>query len=90
MKCSNSLFNDRLDPHFYDPNISYIKSRINNLPGKSLGEIADVWMPNRFARSRADKGHGIPFYSSANMMRARCIRRSKSDPSRRSDFDYAR
>ena len=71
IKSPDSLFNDRLDPHFYDPNINYIRNKIKDLPSKSLGEIADVWKLNRFARSYVDKGHGIPFYSSANMMRAR-------------------
>ncbi len=70
LKMSDSLFNDRLDPHFYDPDIGHVRSTLAALPHKSLGEIANVWGVSRFKRFRADEGHGIPLYSSADIMRA--------------------
>ena len=41
------------------------------MPYRNLGDIADVFMPTRFARPKADKGYGTPIYSSADIMRSR-------------------
>lgn len=71
LKDSGSLLRDRLDPHFYDPDISHLRNKLTNLPHKILGKIAHVWGVARFKRLRADKGYGTPLFSSADIMRAR-------------------
>lgn len=71
LKSSEGLFNYRLDPHFYLPDVLALRNAIKRVPHFSLGDVADVWMPNRFARPSATRGHGVSFYTSADMMRAR-------------------
>lgn len=73
VQSSTSLFRIRLDPHFYTPDAKGLRDSLSSRPHKKLGEIADTWMPTRFARSRAAKGYGVPFYSSADIMRAERI-----------------
>lgn len=70
LKASDSLLNNRLDPHFYDPDIGHLRNALAAMAEKTLGEISTLWMPTRFARPRAERGFGIPFYSSADIMRA--------------------
>lgn len=67
---SSSFLNYRLDPHYYNPNIEVLRNHLNSLPHMKLGEIADVWGVARFKRYRADKGYGIPLYSSSDIIRA--------------------
>ncbi len=71
LKSSGGLFNYRLDPHFHRPDVLALRNTITRKPHVLLGGIADVWMPPRFARPPARPGHGIDFYTSADMMRAR-------------------
>ena len=61
----------RIDPHFRDPQIEVIRHVLRSRRHKLLGSIAHVWNPSRFARPSAEPGHGIPFFSSADLMRAR-------------------
>lgn len=71
LKSSDGLFNYRLDPHFYRPDVLALRNAIERVPHVYLGDVADVWMPARFARPSATRGHGVSFYTSADMMRAR-------------------
>jgi hypothetical protein len=76
LKDSDNLFNSRLDPHYHDPNCNILRESIKQFDHKCLGDIADIWMPNRFARPHAEAGYGTSFYSSAEIMRARPIANS--------------
>lgn len=69
LKNSVALFNYRLDPHFFYPNINDLRSKFTTLPHKTLGKIAEVWGVGRFKRLRADEGHGTPLFSSGDIMR---------------------
>ncbi|MRS05356.1 restriction endonuclease subunit S, partial [bacterium] len=71
VKSSEMLASSRLDPHFNDPGIDHLRNLFALRKHRALGKIADVWMPNRFARPPADSGYGVPFYSSADIMRTR-------------------
>jgi hypothetical protein len=71
LKGSSALFASRLDPHFHFPAALHIRNVLLAGPHDFLGDVADVWMPARFARPKADPGYGEPFYSSADIMRAR-------------------
>ncbi len=71
LKSSIGLSRSRLDPHHSMPNVLHIRNELKGQPHVSLGEIADVWMPSRFARPKADPGYGESFYSSSDIMRAR-------------------
>lgn len=72
LESSDLSSNKRLDPHFYDPDVVKLHRIIEDLPRKNnLGEIANVWMPQRFSRPHAMEGYGVPFYSSGKVMRAR-------------------
>ncbi len=73
IKASDGLFNLRLDPHFNDPDTGHLRRRLLAMAHTPLGTIAKLWMPTRFARPPADIGYGVPFYSSADIMRARRI-----------------
>jgi len=65
--------NFRLDPHYHDPDIRYMYGRLASVDNLPLGTIAKIWMPDRFARVTAQSGYGVPFYSSADIMRARRV-----------------
>lgn len=71
LKPSCTLFNNRLDPHYYDPNVHKLRALLKTLPHKTLGEIAKVWGVSRFKRHRTEKGYGEPLYSSSDIMRAK-------------------
>ena len=73
LKSSNDLLRSRLDPHFHAPDVNHLRNKFLARPHISLGAIATLWMPTRFARPKAHEGHGVPFYSSADIMRARRI-----------------
>jgi hypothetical protein len=60
-----------MDPHFYNPPVSDLRSALNTEKTLPLGAIAQVWGAPRFKRLRADEGHGTPLFSSADIMRAR-------------------
>ena len=62
---------NRLDPHYLEPRAASLREWGSKVEGEKLGQIADVWGVSRFKRHRADKGHGTPLYSSADIMRAR-------------------
>jgi type I restriction enzyme S subunit len=70
-KAANDLIGSRLDPHFHAPEANHLRHVLLAMPHKTLGSIASLWMPTRFARPDAQKGFGEPFYSSADIMRAR-------------------
>jgi len=67
----SSLFHSRLDPHFNAPDALHIRNILQTTAHRQLGEVAQVWMPTRFARPKAEPGYGVRFYSSADIMRAR-------------------
>jgi restriction endonuclease S subunit len=68
---SRNLFHARLDPHFNEPSIGHLRNTLSTMPHRTLGVIADVWGVSRFKRLRADKSHGTPLYSSADIIRAK-------------------
>lgn len=70
---TNATSDTRLDPHYFVPAIGDLRRRVSDLARVRLGNVARVWMPTRFARPPADEGHGVPFYSSGDLMRARRI-----------------
>lgn len=71
LKAAESLFRERLDPHFYNPDINHLRNILDSKSEKTLGEIAHIWGVGRFKRHHADKSIGTPLYSSADVVRAR-------------------
>jgi type I restriction enzyme S subunit len=71
LKSAGDLLGCRLDPHFHTPKANHLRHCLMAKAHKPLGKIASLWMPTRFARPEATKGYGEPFYSSADIMRAR-------------------
>ena len=53
----------RLDAESYNPQLDHVLDVIAGLgmPTARIGEIAKVFMPNRFKRTYVERGHGLPF-----------------------------
>jgi hypothetical protein len=67
---SHQLIKQRLDPHYHSKKIDKLRKWAVSGDHSFLGNIADVWGAGRFTRHTAQNGHGVPLYSSADVLRS--------------------
>lgn len=67
---SHQLIKQRLDPHYHSKEIDKLRTWAVSRDHSFLGTIADVWGAGRFTRHTAQNGHGVPLYSSADVLRS--------------------
>lgn len=68
---SINIFDNRLDPHLYNPHNEFLLTKIKQKEYKLLGNIADVWGVPRFKRHYVEGEKGTSLYSSSDIMRAK-------------------